>query len=337
MTKKGFFNDNIIKDEEILFIPSGYNTHWSKEMNKIFKKYFTIFDNNTKYNSYLRYHKNTFEYYYNFFDKIRNDKKIKYIVFQNILEDYDWRLSKLSNKKIYGFLHSFSGAETDIKKDYYEEFVINSATKIFCCSEYFKKEVLKKGYDPKKFEVIGFPFTKKEIENKKDNIFIFNHRLLKYKNHKLFIDKITPILLERYNDLKIVITTPQGGSTDIMKYLNNINNNRIEIFKGDENKYYNLLKKSKYGMTLSENDNFGTSYAYSLLEGIYYFCPNRLSFPEIVNKDFLYNNLEDFFDKFDKVYNQKNLHNNNIYIQEFLEKFEEKIIIKKIIKILKND
>lgn len=109
-SKTGFFSDKetLIKDNEILYIPSMYNVHWSKEMNKIFSKYFRTMDYNLLYNSYLRYHKNTF-------DKIRNDKTIKYILFQNILEDCDWRLFKLSDKKIYGFLHSFSGAETKIK------------------------------------------------------------------------------------------------------------------------------------------------------------------------------------------------------------------------------
>lgn len=337
-SKTGFFNSktDIVKDNEILYIPSMYNVHWSKEMNKIFSKYFRTMNYNLLYNSYLRYHKNTFDFYKNFFDKIRNDKTIKYILFQNILEDCDWRLFKLSDKKIYGFLHSFSGAETKIKKDYYEEFIVNSSNKIFCCSDYFKKEILKKEYSEDKFEVVGFPFSKKECNENKEEIFIFNHRLLKYKNHKLFMEKIMPVLLEKYPLLEIYITVPQGGSTDILSYINNYKNDRVKVLINKDDEYYSLLKRAKYGMSLSENDNFGTSFAYSLLDGIYYFVPNRLSFPEIAPKELLFDNIDDFFDKFDKVYKNYNNENINNYINNFLEKYGERIIVDKIKNIIKN-
>jgi hypothetical protein len=329
---KGYFNNTVENnDKSILFIPSYFNSHWSKEMNKIFKKDFFNYDINKKEESYLRYHKLTFEYYHRFFDEIRNNNDIKWIFYQNLLTDFDWRIAKLTNKKICGFLHSFLDLDLNTQKtDLYEKFVIDNSDYIFCCSDFFKSLLIKKGYNENKIKVVGYPFKRIDCDfSEKENILIFNHRLYKNKNPILFLETVVPNLLEKYKDLKIYVFTVDF-STDYLKKFKEFKHERFFVYVNNNELYHKTMKKAKFGISLSDFDTFGTAFGFALINGIYYFVPNKMAFPEIADPNLLYNNIEDFYEKFDKIYNNYDISYLNNIINNFYNIYEDKVVINKI-------
>jgi len=195
--------------------------------------------------------------------------------------------------KLRGILHAGSFTDTDFVRDMerwaknFEDIIFDIADKIFCGSEFIKKDVMKKRIvNPDKLIVTGLPLDYKHLNEfkdkhfKKENIVVFNGRNVDEKQPWLFEE-----LKKRFsNDVKFVNTQKNMYS------------------KKD---YYNLLARSKVVVSFALQENFG----FGINEAVYLNCipvlPNRLVYPEYYSQDYLYNSFEECVKKVKDALNMK--------------------------------
>jgi glycosyltransferase involved in cell wall biosynthesis len=185
------------------------------------------------------------------------------------------------NPKITGVIHAGSFTDTDFVRDMerwaknFEDVVFDIATEIYCASEFIKNDIIKKRLvNPEKLKVTSLPLdsTLKQYHNpNKENIVIFNGRLCDEKQPWLF-----DALKKVFNDL--------GEKVEFIK------TQELNLSKDE---YYNLLAKSKVVVSyaLQENFGFGVNEAVSL--GCVPVLPNRLVYPEIYPKEYLFNTFDE--------------------------------------------
>lgn len=185
------------------------------------------------------------------------------------------------NPKITGIIHAGSFTDTDFVRDMerwaknFEDVVFDICTEIYCASEFIKNDIIKKRLvDPKKLKVTSLPLdsTLSQYHNdNKENIVIFNGRLCDEKQPWLF-DRLEQVC----KDLDVKATFIKTQELNLSK---------------DE--YYKLLAKSKVVVSyaLQENFGFGVNEAVSL--GCIPVLPNRLVYPEIYNKEYLFDSFDD--------------------------------------------
>jgi len=85
------------------------------------------------------------------------------------------------------------------------------------------------------------------------------------------------------------------------------------IYKNDFNTwkdYYKFLSKSRILLITSKEDTFNYSILEAVKNGCIPICPNKFSFPELLERKFLYDNLSELEDRINYVLN------NNLFIEE---------------------
>lgn len=198
------------------------------------------------------------------------------------------------NKKtisISGILHAGSFTPTDFVANmkpwakYYEMSIISMCKKVFLGSTQPKKDLIDQQYIKQygNLYVTGIPIDTqlmyKKVKpikwNKKENIILFTGRLADEKQPYLF-DKLKDI----YPNYRFIKTQEQ-----------NLN----------KKQYYQLLAKSKLMISFALQENYGISAIECAAYGVNLLCPNRLSYPELYPKKFLYNNMEELHHKIQKL------------------------------------
>tara|TARA_R110002050_G_scaffold72513_5_gene156093 strand:+ start:1344 stop:2312 length:969 start_codon:yes stop_codon:yes gene_type:complete len=200
------------------------------------------------------------------------------IPYINFFEEY--------NIKLQGVLHAGSFTDTDFVREMerqykgFEESIFDIADKIFVASEFIKNDVIKKRYvNPDKIISTGLPLNenldKYKPKTKKENIIIFNGRNC---------DEKQPYLLEevaRINPTFKCINTQLEGLS--------------------KNEYYELLNKSKIVISFALQENFGYGIQEAVKLGCIPILPNRLVYPELYKKEYLYNNFLECNEMINKV------------------------------------
>lgn len=179
------------------------------------------------------------------------------------------------NIKVRGVLHAGSFTDTDFVRDmerYYksfEEILFDIADKIFVASEFIKNDVIKKRIvQEDKIIVSGLPIDEIGLDLapiQKEDIVIFNGRNVDEKQPYLF-----DIMKER---LPYVF----------------VNTQKENLNKSD---YYHLLNKSKVVVSFALQENFGYGIQEAVRLGCIPVLPNRLVYPELYGKEYLYNTFE---------------------------------------------
>ncbi len=180
------------------------------------------------------------------------------------------------NIKIKGILHAGSFTDTDFVRDMervyknMEEIIFDISDKIFVASEFIKQDVIKKRIiDPNKIIVSGLPIDERGLDLpkvKKEDIIIFNGRNVDEKQPYLFD------LMASKLPYKFINTQKENYS---------------------KKEYYNLLNKSKVVVSFALQENFGYGIQEATKLGCVPVLPNRLVYPEIYQKKYLYDTFEE--------------------------------------------
>ena len=160
---------------------------------------------------------------------------------------------------------------------------------IFVATEYHKSLLIKtRGIFENKIQVSGFPiypdFIKKINKTDRENIIVFPHRLDIEKQPDLF-DKIA--------------THP---------FLKHCTFHKTKEYPRSKKEYYEFLQKSKIVLSFSKQETWGIAMQEAVLCGAFPICPARLSYPEMYNDLFLYNDIEDIPQMINKFINHPPFH-----------------------------
>ena len=152
----------------------------------------------------------------------------------------------------------------------FEEILFDIADKIFVASEFIKQDVIKKRIVKEdKIIVTGLPIDEIGLDLpsvKKEDIVIFNGRNVDEKQPYLF-----DLMSERL-PYTFINTQKEGLS---------------------KSEYYDLLNKSKVVVSFALQENFGYGIQEAVRLGCIPVLPNRLVYPELYGKEYLYNTFED--------------------------------------------
>lgn len=184
--------------------------------------------------------------------------------------------------KLKGILHAGSFTDTDFVRDMerwaknFEDILFDIFDEIYVASEFIKKDVIKKRLvNPEKIKVTPFKidldvlgFTKE----KKENIVLFNGRN---------VDEKQPWLFEQ---LEHMVRLAYDGDVEF------INTQKENL---DKVSYYKLIGKSKVIVSFALQENFGFGVGECVLAGCIPILPNRLVYPELYEKKYLYDDFND--------------------------------------------
>lgn len=186
--------------------------------------------------------------------------------------------------KITGIIHAGSFTDTDFVRDMerwaknFEDIVFDISDKIFVGSKFIKNDIIKKRIiDPRKLFVTPLPLDSSislfKTKAPKEDTVIFNGRLCDEKQPHLFEE-----VKKRMSGCGIQFTSTQ----------------ELNLSK---EAYYKLLARSKCVVSFALQENFG----YGIAEAAYLGCvpvvPNRLVYPEMYSKEYLYNSIDECVDK----------------------------------------
>lgn len=203
-------------------------------------------------------------------------------------------LERMSNMniKIYGVQHAGTYTKTDdinkMGKEYslQEEYWLSTLDGIFVGSIFHSNEMIEKYPTLKsKIHVTGLPFDRKQVldiaKPKKfsecNNVVLFLGRLHNEKQPRLF-DMLKEEIENKIKTKKIHF---------------------IKTMEQDLSKqeYYELLSRSKISVSFALQENFGYAIRESAVLGCVPVSPNRLSYPEFLPDELLYQTFEECIDK----------------------------------------
>lgn len=180
------------------------------------------------------------------------------------------------NIKVQGVLHAGSFTDTDfvrqMERNYkgMEEIIFDIADKVFVASNFIKQDVIKKRIvNPDKIIVSGLPIDEIGLnlpKVQKENIVIFNGRNVDEKQPYLFE------LMKSKLPYKFINTQQENLS---------------------KKEYYDLLNKSKVVVSFALQENFGYGIQEATKLGCVPVLPNRLVYPELYSKQYLYDTFEE--------------------------------------------
>jgi len=140
---------------------------------------------------------------------------------------------------------------------------------IYVATNYHKELICsKRTVDKDKIHVTGFPLYPDfvPITLTKQNIIVFPHRLDSEKQPELFTTMCREV--GRWNWLK------------------------SKEYASNKEEYYELLNLSKIAVSFALQETWGIAMQEAVLCGCIPLCPNRLSYPELYEEEFLFDNFE---------------------------------------------
>jgi hypothetical protein len=186
--------------------------------------------------------------------------------------------------KITGIIHAGSFTDTDLVRDMerwaknFEDIVFDISDTIYCASNFIRDDIIQKRMvDPSKFVVSGLPVDYETLgcydTSRKADRVIFNGRICDEKQPHLF-DKLEQRVSEVLGrtDIEFVKTQDLGLNKD---------------------QYYQLLAESKCVVSYALQENFGFGIAEAAYLGCTPVLPNRLVYPELYDKEYLFDTHEE--------------------------------------------
>lgn len=189
--------------------------------------------------------------------------------------------------KITGVIHAGSFTDTDFVRDMerwaknLEDIIFDISDKVFCASDFIKADIVKKRMvNPDKLIVTGLPVdysTLKHLDTsvKHDRV-VFNGRICDEKQPWLFDE------LERQVKNRL-------GRDDIQFV-------KTQEMSLNKEEYYTLLAESKVVVSYALQENFGFGVAEAAYLGCTPVLPNRLVYPELYDKKYLFDRFEESVD-----------------------------------------
>ena len=191
------------------------------------------------------------------------------------------------NPKITGVVHAGSFTDTDFVRDMerwaknFEDVIFDISDELYVASNFIKNDIIKKRMvNHAKLKVTGLPLDfvgldKFKNTEKKHNMVVFNGRLCDEKQPWLFDELASQVRARLGNDVTFVKTQEMNISKE---------------------GYYKLLAGSKVIVSYALQENFGFGVAEAVYLGCHPVLPNRLVYPELYDKQFLYDRFEQSVD-----------------------------------------
>jgi hypothetical protein len=189
--------------------------------------------------------------------------------------------------RITGFVHAGSFTDTDFVRDMerwaknFEDIIFDISDELYVASNFIRNDIIKKRIvDPEKIKVTGLPLDYVGLDAYKDtepkcDIVIFNGRLCDEKQPWLF------------DELKSQVQARLGNHVTFIK---------TQSMNASKEGYYQLLAGSKVVVSYALQENFGFGIAEAAYLGCQPVLPNRLVYPELYDKQFLYDRFEQSVD-----------------------------------------
>lgn len=189
--------------------------------------------------------------------------------------------------KITGIIHAGSFTDTDFVRDLerwaknFEDVIFDISDQVFVASEFIKNDIIKKRLiSDQKLVVTGLPLDflgldQYRNQQEKQDLVVFNGRLCDEKQPWLF-DELSRQVKQRLGDQVQLVKTQELGL--------------------NKHQYYELLATSKVVVSYALQENFGFGVAEAAYLGCQPVLPNRLVYPELYGKEFLYDRFEQSVD-----------------------------------------
>jgi glycosyltransferase involved in cell wall biosynthesis len=189
--------------------------------------------------------------------------------------------------RITGIIHAGSFTDTDFVRDLerwaknFEDIIFDISDKVYVASEFIKNDILKKRIiQEHKLVVSGLPLDFAGLDrysgmSTKKDIVVFNGRLCDEKQPWLF-DELARQVKQRLGDQIQFVKTQEMNL--------------------DKDQYYSLLSSSKAVVSYALQENFGFGIAEATYLGCQPVLPDRLVYPELYPKEFLYDRFEQSVD-----------------------------------------
>jgi glycosyltransferase involved in cell wall biosynthesis len=259
--------------------------------------------------------------------QIKDARKILFLDYFNPgLDILFYNNQKLNNYKCkYGaLLHGTSFFDDDLYffpwLKYFELSWAQIYNSIYTPSRYITKNLpisIRNKIKILPFGVDSINFISRENYKKKYDV-IFPHRLNEDKGITQFID-----IIKKMSDVEFFIIVPQKknfvSKNNFYIKLKKFSNVKF-IFSESPDKHLSTLSDAKIVLSCAKQENFGYSVIKSVLCGCIPVLPNKLCYPELFDKRFLYNNTNEAIDL---IY--KYLNNNQQYVDNYLMKVKNEI------------
>jgi len=195
-----------------------------------------------------------------------------------------------TDAKITGVIHAGSFTDTDFVRDMerwaknFEDIIFDISDTIYCASNFIKQDILKKRIvSPDKLVVTGLPVDYTGLDlidtSYKEPIVVFNGRLCDEKQPWLF------------DELEKQVTDRLGSSIPNLRFV------KTQELNLDKEGYYDLLGRSQVVVSYALQENFGFGVAEAAYLGCTPVLPNRLVYPELYDKKYLFNRFEESVDQ----------------------------------------
>lgn len=193
---------------------------------------------------------------------------------------------RFTNLKICGCLHAGSYDPFDFlektgmtrwARHIEEGWLANIADRIFVATDYHKGLICSTRNVPSEKVVrTGFPIFPEFVQSmKKKKLVVFPHRLDSEKC-PYFFDKLRTHLISKYPEWCFVKTKE-------------VTQNKMD--------YYRILNESSIAISFAKQETWGIAMQEAVLCGAVPICPDRLSYREMYEKQYIYNSIEEAFQK----------------------------------------
>jgi len=213
--------------------------------------------------------------------------------------------------KMFAFCHATSLNKFDYFKDIRKSKFINESSHALLFNKIF----------------IGSNYHKRKIFDRDESKLYWNIMIITKLPFLPFLSiHPTKTKIKKYNIISV--------SRPTIQKVNYITENKItelfgEIYRPESKtweEYFNNLSESKILLISAREDTFGYQIVDAVMNGCIPFAPNDLSYPEILPKEYLYNNVNDLIKKIKLVLNNKIKPVKHLICEEEMINFYKRII-----------
>jgi len=301
-----------IQRHRVLLIPSAYEAEWSIRTNEILASQFISHYELVSYGSWDGYHVSQYRITAEAASWLNtHSSEVDAVFYVNIYKDFSYHLLMRHPGMVFlGLVHGVSSDALEPGSGPiplgFERAI--SASAILCCtSQHLLSKLRKCGMESPSIRVTGLPLdTVQFSEHRRDtSLCVYNHRLVEEKGVSEFADLWTHVT-SHAPEARCVVTWPSATKQG-QRHLERMSQLPGVTLAGTlpRDEYYQLLTTASAGFSLSEYENFGTSYCYALLQGVCYFVPNRLAYRETAPPEQRYSTHEDLVEKLIRAFQDK--------------------------------
>lgn len=269
-----------------------------------------------------------------------NQGNVDLVFFTNLFKDFcPSILIHFPTIRIAGLVHGCASdpAEPGASQQLlYIEKSLSAVSSLCVSSHHLLNKLKMAGYPVDNARVTGLPLdanvcARMPIQDR-PRLCIFNHRLVREKGiHQL--REVWQRITRLVPDAKCIVTYPWADPESLL-YVHQVAKavRGLEITRPLASKEYErVVGNAAVGFSLALYENFGTSFAYSLLRRVCYFVPDRLSYVELAPRALRYSDHDELAHKVaqalvDRDYRQSMI---DLGIKFLLENYQLRVFLKK--------